>query len=275
MHRLLLVLLLSSSLATCNRERHEPVSDSPARAAKRLAAEGKGSALEAPSLTAGGSGGDANEANDTPVEDPGPIRVEALPAAEPPVFVMRGGPRGPERMVFLHGMCGHGLGYAQSFQFSAAHYGTLIAPQADVPCGKGPWAAWSPDLAALDQRIESAFRTLGDQRPISDVLLIGYSQGATRAAELARRYPARYTRLISIGAPRTPSPSGLSQLKAAVMMAGEHDRQDQMKAGARAFEQRGIPVTYQMIPEATHGAMGPTPETTMNQALEFVWENSR
>ena len=40
---------------------------------------------------------------------PGPMRMEALsPAEKPPTFVMRGGPVGPARLVFLHGMCGHG-----------------------------------------------------------------------------------------------------------------------------------------------------------------------
>ncbi len=264
--------MLSSSLAACSRE---PVA---AESAQHEAARGKGSTLDTPALGAGGHGAGATApaGSQGPLQnDPGPIRVEVLAGAEPPMFVMRGGPRGPERMVFLHGMCGHGHGYAQSFQFSAARHGTLISPQGDVPCGKGPWAAWSADLAALDRRIVDGFRALGDQRPISDVLIIGYSQGATRAEALARRYPERYTRLISIGAPRAPSPAGLSQLRAAVMMAGERDRQDQMKSGARAFAQRGIPATYQMIPEATHGAMGPTPDATMALALDFVWENSK
>src|SRR5262245_27647122 len=36
----------------------------------------------------------------------GPVRIEALSTAEkPPTFVMRGGPAGPGRLVFLHGMC--------------------------------------------------------------------------------------------------------------------------------------------------------------------------
>src|SRR6188474_1556347 len=82
----------------------------------------------------------------------GPIRMEPLDAdASPPTFVMRGAPQGPARMVFLHGMCGHALGYAQSFQWSAAKKGTLVAPQGDVPCSPGsPWAKWSLDSNALD-----------------------------------------------------------------------------------------------------------------------------
>jgi predicted esterase len=205
----------------------------------------------------------------------GPIRIEPLNAQSPPTFVMRGGPRGPGRLVFLHGMCGHGLGYAQSFQHSAAKHGTLISPQADRTCGEGPWAKWSNDLAALDGRIIDAFRALGHTDPITDILVMGYSQGATRAEALARRWPERYTRLVSIGAPDAPSARGLDALRGAVLMAGEHDRQDQMKRGMRVLQRLGIPATFIEIPGARHGEMGPTPEATMAQALDWLAANQR
>ncbi|HET9957283.1 MAG TPA: alpha/beta fold hydrolase, partial [Polyangiaceae bacterium] len=167
--------------------------------------------------------------------DRGPIRIEPLPGIDPPVFAHHGRPRGPGKLVFLHGMCGHGMGYAQAFQFAAARYGTLIAPQGDSRCGNGPWAKWSRDLEALDRRILEGFRALGLAEPIEDVIVIGYSMGATRALELARKYPARYSSVILMGAPAAPTPGAASGLRAAVMMAGEHDRQDQMRAGVRAF----------------------------------------
>src|SRR5689334_5181753 len=129
--------------------------------------------------------------------DEGPIRIETLDTAAPtPTFVMRGGPRGPGRIVFLHGMCSHALGYAQSFQWSAARKGTLIAPQGDVPCDEGPFASWSQDIEGLDARIEAAYRALGEVGFVDDIALVGYSQGASRAEALARRSPDRYTRLV-------------------------------------------------------------------------------
>jgi len=203
-------------------------------------------------------------------ERPGPIRMEELRAGEvPPTFVMRGGPRGPERLVFLHGMCGHGLGYAQAFQFTAARVGTLIAPQGDVVCD-GPWSSWSNDVSKLDQRIVATFRDLGHAEPIDDVIVIGMSLGATRAAELARRFPERYTRLIAMAAPTVIAGGQLRSLQGAVMMAGERDRQDLMKTSERALRRIGVPVTFLLIPQATHGAMGPTPERTMGAALDFL-----
>lgn len=197
--------------------------------------------------------------------------MELLNAAEqPPVFVMRGSPRGPGRLVFLHGMCGHGLGYAQSFQFAAARYGTLIAPQGDVSCG-GVWSKWSMNLDALDARIVRTFVTLGHAEPIDDVLVLGYSQGASRAEALARKWPERYTRVVLMGGPSAPSSRGLQQLKAAVTMAGERDRRDLMRLGAQRLRAARVPAEFRIIPEAAHGAMGPTPERTMGDVLSWIY----
>jgi pimeloyl-ACP methyl ester carboxylesterase len=204
-----------------------------------------------------------------------PIRVERLDASEPAVFVVRGSGIGPGKLVFLHGMCGHGLGYAQSFQHAAAQKGTLIAPQADVVCGDGPGAKWSMDIAALDARIVAAFHKLGNEVPIRDICVLGMSQGATRAAALARTFPERYTRLISMGAPTEVKAAGLERLRAAVFMVGQRERKDLMLASEKALKRSGVPVKSLIIPEADHAGMGPTPEQTMGAALDWIWENSR
>jgi pimeloyl-ACP methyl ester carboxylesterase len=166
------------------------------------------------------------------------------------------------------------LGYAQAFQFSAAKKGTLIAPQGDVSCG-GVWSKWSTNLTSLDARITETFRALGAPEPGGEVVIIGMSQGATRAIELARKFPERYTRLVAMAAPTALERGELSRLRGAVLMAGERDRRDLMLASQRALSASGVPATFLLIPGATHGAMGPTPEATMNAALEWLWQNSR
>lgn len=211
-----------------------------------------------------------------PPAAPDPIRMEPLdPNQVPPVYVMRGAPHGSAKIVFLHGMCGHALGYAQSFQFSAAKKGLLVAPQGDVRCGAGPWASWSGDVNAIDARIVATFRALGDAGPIEDIVIMGYSQGATRAEALARRLPRRYTRAVLIAAPDAPSAGGLTALRGTVMMAGGRDRQDQMRAGVRSMQRAGIPSTFLVLPHATHGAMGDEPEKTMGTAFDWLWEHSK
>lgn len=148
------------------------------------------------------------------------------------LFDLRGAPPGSGQLLFFHGSCGHALGYAQSFQVSAAKYGVLIAPQGDVSCGVGsPWSKWSLDTEALDTRIAVAFRALGFAEPLVDVTAIGYSQSASRAEALARRWPARYTRLILIAGPTEMSPKGL-RTRSTLTMAGSLDRQDLMQASA-------------------------------------------
>jgi pimeloyl-ACP methyl ester carboxylesterase len=108
-----------------------------------------------------------------------------------------------------------------------------------------------------------------------DVTLIGYSLGATRALALAREFPDVYTKLVLIAAPSMPAPAGLKNVRGAVMMAGTRDRQDQMQAGARAFQRAGIPSTYQPLPGAAHGEMGSNPEAAMAGALVWLDENAR
>jgi predicted esterase len=198
-----------------------------------------------------------------------------LAGSAPPIFVLRGGVRGPEKLVFLHGMCGHGLGYAQSFQLTAAKHGTLIAPQADVPCDNGPGARWSKDIAQLDARITDAFHQLGHAEPVRDMVVIGYSQGATRAESLARAYPERYTRLVLMGGPYAAKAPGLGALRGAVAMAGDRDRLDLMKASARTLEAAGVPARFMLIPDAPHGSMGPRPEQTMDEMLVWLFEHQR
>lgn len=205
----------------------------------------------------------------------GPIRVEALDDTEPPVFVLTGRGIGAEKLVFLHGMCGHGLGYAQSFQHASARKGRLIAPQADVVCGEGPGAKWSKDVAALDTRITDTFRRLGYAEPIGDICVLGMSQGATRAAALVRAFPERYTRLASMGAPTQVETTGLEGLRGAVLMVGERERKDLMRASEKALQRKGVPAISMIIPDADHAGMGPTPEETMGEVLDWLWETSR
>ncbi len=203
-----------------------------------------------------------------------PVSVETVPVAgDVPAFVLRGA-RGPAAMVFLHGMCVHGLGYVQAFASAAASRGTVIGLAGDVSCG-GPWRMWGPDVAGLDRRIEEAFRAAGRPlEPGEEVVAMGYSQGATRAEALAARFPGRYTRVVLMGGPTAPSVARLRGVKSAVMMAGERDRQDLMKAGARALTAAGVPATYIAFPGAAHGSMGSQPgdaERVMEQAFAWLW----
>jgi predicted esterase len=184
-----------------------------------------------------------------------------------PAFFLRGGTGAKEKMVFLTGACTHPQGYVQSFQFAAHEKGSVLAPQGDVSCG-GPYRSWSFDLAKQNARIQAGFAAAGEESD-REIVLIGYSQGARLAELLADRYPERYTRLILIGAPTQPSATRLRRAHAVVMMAGEYDATERMKAGARNLVAAGVPTIYLEMPKAKHGQMSDA-ERTMGQALDWV-----
>jgi pimeloyl-ACP methyl ester carboxylesterase len=197
-----------------------------------------------------------------------PVSVEETPLPSGKIAFILHGARGSDRIVFLHGLCGHGQGYLQSFQFTAADHGIAVAPHGDVGCS-GVWRSWSNNLGAIEQQIEDSLTAAGapDARGIT---LIGYSLGATRAEALARKHTDRYDAVILIAAPTAPLPAKLSHLRAAAMMAGSKDRQDHMKAAAQNFTRAGIPSRYFVLPNATHGAMGDNAEKTMAEVLDWV-----
>lgn len=204
-----------------------------------------------------------------------PVRVEEVSVpGDQPTFVVRGG-TGDARMVFLHGLCGHGHFYVDSFKVSAAKKGTLLAVQADTPCGDGPYRRWTNSPQKLNDRVEAAFRATGDDGPLRDMVVIGYSSGAVLSEMLAHRWPERYTRVILIGSPQKPAVFRLRKARSTVMMAGEIDRHDLMKGGKRDLINAGIPSTFLVLPGATHGAMGPASERVMGEALDWLWDHAR
>jgi pimeloyl-ACP methyl ester carboxylesterase len=214
-------------------------------------------------------------AADTP-EPPVVVETVDVPG-DVPAFVLRGtsGPKGAT-MIFLHGRCTHGLGYVQAFQFTAARKGSVIAPQGDQACGATPFRRWSPDLVKLNARIEDALRAAFEIHPEAwnDMVVMGYSEGASRAEALAARWPERYSRVILIGAPAAPSAARLKGVRGVVLMAGDRDRQDPMKAGMRSLQALGIPATFISIAGAAHGQMGDG-ERVMGDALDWLWANAK
>jgi pimeloyl-ACP methyl ester carboxylesterase len=188
-----------------------------------------------------------------------------------PAFVLNGA-RGNARMVFLHGMCGHGQGYVQAFQGAAAEHGTTIAMMGDTACGANPaFRTWTLDIARIDARIEAAFAAAGQPLAEGDeVVLIGMSQGAMRAESLLGRFPARYRRAVFMGAPRWPDPARVGKLERAVLMAGEFEGTWAPKQAALALERRKVAALFVPIPKSNHAELRDG-EATMRTALDFVF----
>jgi pimeloyl-ACP methyl ester carboxylesterase len=203
-----------------------------------------------------------------------PLAANEVPVpGDLPAFVVTGPLGACPRIVFLHGMCGHGLGYVQAFARAAREHGGVLGLQGNVPCGAdGVFSKYSPDAEEQDGRIRSALSACGGDA--EDLVVIGYSQGAYIAERLAERWPERYSRLVLIGAPTTPAAARLRNIRGAVLISGELDATYRMKDGASGLIAAKIPAVYREMPGARHGEL-PDAERVMDEALDWLDASAR
>ncbi|APR75650.1 Hypothetical protein A7982_00996 [Minicystis rosea] len=218
----------------------------------------------------------AAEKEPAPVEEPLEVRTVPVPGDEP-AFVLSGPEGACPRIVFLHGMCSHGLGYIQSFQQAGRDHGGVLGLSGDIDCG-GSNRKYVPDPVAANERVERALLAIeGPEGPCaagSDLVIVGYSQGAYLAEKLAARFPERYTRLVLIGAPTTPSPANLERARGVVNISGELDATYRMKEGTKALTDAGVPSIYLEMPGARHGEMRDA-EALMGEAFDWLDTHAR
>ena len=190
-------------------------------------------------------------------------------------LVVRGNPSVRRPIVYLHGMCADPKEDLDAWGNIAKDHGTIIAVKGDVPCPDKPGRLkWSNDATAIDSKIETTVKSVADAQGLplepGEMIVIGESMGAARAELLATKFPDKYTRLVLVGSPQTPSAENLKGAKAVANLAGEKERQSMMKQGTRALESAGTPTRFWELPDATHGHYGPAGERIMNEALGFV-----
>ena len=171
--------------------------------------------------------------------------------------------------MFVPGLCSNAYAYLLGFPEAARQQGGVVAIDGDVPCVPG-FRSFSWDAARLDARIRAALAAAGQSAfPEEGVTLVGYSQGAALAEQLVQRWPARYTRLVLIGAPTDPSPSHFRTAKGVVTMSCSLDVPWRMKEAARGIARAGVPSRYVEMPGCTHGNIGKGDET-LGAAFDFL-----
>ena len=175
---------------------------------------------------------------------------------------------------YLHGMCGEARSDLEAWSASVREHGTVIALEGDAACPRGSGRSWSVNPGALDARIDAAIEAVSSARAIEldprDVIVIGESMGASRAIGLARRFPAKYTRLVLVGGPEMPSAKDLHGVRAVALLAGEHESQEKMRQGAAGLEGAGVDARFGELAGATHGTYGSDGARTMGEAVAFV-----
>jgi pimeloyl-ACP methyl ester carboxylesterase len=145
--------------------------------------------------------------------------------------------------------------------------------QGDVSCGDPRYRRWSNDLDALERRIEAAYAAASLER-CDEIVLIGYSQGALRAEQLAARRPERYTKLVLISSPVVSSARHLSKAKAVALGFGELEGGANARVAATNLRAAGITVGSFMLPGATHGVLGPDGQRVMGDVLSWLEDPS-
>ena len=188
------------------------------------------------------------------------------------VLVVVGDAKRP--VVYLHGMCSEPRSDLEAWASAVSEHGTVIGLEADAACPNGKGRTWTTDPEAIDARVNEAIDAVGRARGLSldasDLILIGESMGAARATALASRFPDKYTRVVLVGSPETPSAKDLARTKAVALLAGEKEPQDKMRQGTTKLESAGLKARFWELDDATHGTYGPDGARVMSEAVAFV-----
>ncbi len=255
------VFLLLAVLASCRRppERASAPAPSPSTPPPAAPSPVAPSPAEAPRLPA-------------PPPPPPPAQVErfAVPGDLDASIVRALDGRAP-LTVFVPGICSNANAYLQGFPEAARRQGGVVGIEGDGPCGgNASFRTFSWDAAKLHARIEKALTAAGVEAiPPEGITLVGYSQGAALGEQLAARWPARYTRLVVIGAPTDPSPASFARSRGVVMMSCARDVPARMRDASKKLARVGVPSTYVEMPGCTHGNLTDG-DRVFDEAFDFL-----
>lgn len=209
-----------------------------------------------------------------PKPAPPPARVEPLKVpGDLPASIVRALDGSAPRTVFVPGLCSNAGAYLQSFPEAARAHGGVIAVDGDQPCAPG-FRSFSWDAAKLDARIEAALAAAEVEPGGNEGLtLVGYSQGAALGEQLVQRWPARYARVVLIGAPTDPAAAHFAKTEAVVTISCSRDVPARMRDAARRMERAHIHATYMEMPGCTHGNVADA-ERVFDEAFDWLAEQA-
>ncbi len=191
-----------------------------------------------------------------PAIEPGPAVVERFEVpGDRLASIVKSANGRPPRLVFLPGICSNGGAYLYGFAEAARAHGGAIAIDGDRPCGNlRDFSSITSDPDHEEPRIWAALRAAGVTDPQThEVILVGYSLGATLIENMVKKNPERYPRVILIGSPRDPRLDRLQGTRAVVTMSCSQDIPGRMKSASKRLTAVGIASMYLEMPGCTHG----------------------
>ena len=195
-----------------------------------------------------------------------------ISTTSPPIFGVA--PEGTPRatFVYLHGVCGlttNGCGH-----FGGAP-GWLVCPQANATCRNGgsSWGGSTEEKAALVDRAVDAAHEAWPESKGAPVVLVGFSQGAYVAMDVARARPGRYAGMVLLGA---DTGHAVERLRAAkvprvALVCGAYDMMfPSMRDTPRALTSLGVAARFESLGHVGHTYVGETGDDVLTRMLAWV-----
>ena len=138
--------------------------------------------------------------------------------------------------------------------------GWLVCPQANTVCSNGgsAWGGSTDDKAALVDRAVASARARWPASASAPVVLVGFSQGAYVAMDVARARPSRYAGLLLLGA----DTSDTARLRAArvarvALVDGAYDMMSaKMQRTPQALAPFGVAARFASLGTVGHTYVG-------------------
>ena len=190
-----------------------------------------------------------------------------------PIVVAEG--RTTRPIVYLHGFCGDPA-RVEEWAAAAQEFGTIIALHGNAPCvGKPGRYRFTADMKYLDYRVRKAVRAAVDATGMeldsARINLVGYSEGATRAEQLAWVYPERYPRVVLMSGPTAPSFDRLKRGERVAIVRGSREYRKPYRAAAGHLRRAGLPSRYFELPGAAHGEFGSSATKVMGDVFGYLF----
>ena len=168
--------------------------------------------------------------------------------------------------VFLHALCGASWHFGLTLEDAISTHGWLISPEANHKCGPGLGASWSGGGDAVANLVDASVAraaalvppTIAVDAHLDEAaprVLIGFSQGAWIAVDVARARPQHYRGLVLMAMALDSSATALraAGVKRVVLACGERNAAyGSMRTLAARLTSDGYPARFVSLGKVGH-----------------------